>query len=156
MSHYSAEQWMKLLTGELEPGTEIDLPVLTGSMCPLICPGDRVKIMRALWNNCHIGDIIIFKKGNQLIAHRLLLRFSIGIIQIFFQKGDFSKKGCFIKTDQIVGKVIHVVKRDGSVHEYGNNRKDERTIAVKKLILSLSAAVVSYGKELIKWIFIHP
>ncbi|MBN1696490.1 MAG: hypothetical protein JW881_03150 [Spirochaetales bacterium] len=55
-----------------------------------------------------------------------------------------------------MGKVIHVVKRDGSVHEYGNNRKDERTIAVKKLILSLSAAVVSYGKELIKWIFIHP
>jgi signal peptidase I len=149
-------EWMSLLTGELMSGSEVELPVLSGSMYPFFCQGDRVKISCVLWNKCHIGDIIVFREGNQLTAHRLLFRFSIGKSHILYQKGDGSRRGGFITAQQIVGKVVEVINPDGYHLDLRKDRKGKRTIALRKLIVLLCKVIFRYGKELMKWILVHP
>jgi hypothetical protein len=148
-------EWIDLLAGELKPGYDGDLPVLSGSMYPFLCPGDRVKISRVLWNKCHTGDIIVFREGNQLTAHRLLFRFSIGRSHILYQKGDSMSRGGFITSQQIVGKVVEVIKPDGCHLDLKKDRTVNRVIAKRKLIALLCKVIPRYGKELMKWILVH-
>lgn len=148
-------QWINLFTGKLTSNEYVELPVLSGSMHPLLSPGDRVKIACKPWKNCHIGDIIVFKEGKQLTVHRLLFLFSIGNKCILYQKGDMNRSGSFIASQQILGKVIEIIKPDNSHIDLGNNYKGKRTIAIKKLIVVILFLIPRYGKELIKWMINH-
>jgi len=146
------DQWINLFTKALPSSTIVELPILSGSMYPFITPGDRVKIVYTIWEKCHIGDIIIFREYNKLTAHRLLFRFSMGKRSILYQKGDRNRKGSFIKSEQIVGKVITIIKPDNKHMDLLKNTKIKRTIAIKKLITALLLVLPRHGKDLIRWI----
>lgn len=48
------------------------LPVLTDSMMPLLQPGDQVQVSRIVAEEIRFGDIVVFRRGDDLIVHRVL------------------------------------------------------------------------------------
>lgn len=84
------------------------------SMMPLIVPGDSLQIHKVDANTfLSWGDIIVFLYKGELIAHRIILRLSNRIIT----KGDNSyQKETLYSRKGIVGKVIVIKKRQGSIH----------------------------------------
>lgn len=97
--------WLDLLNARLDHGDIVELPVLTGSMMPILIPGKNIRIEYTTWRNVRQGDIIVFRDNGNLTAHRLLLRIFIYGRGILYQKGDTNRFGNWIKQDQIVGVV---------------------------------------------------
>ncbi len=101
------------------------------SMAPLILPSDKIVITKA--SSLKVNDIVVFKKEERLIAHRLI--YIPPAKDFFVTKGDNSlKSDGKIKPSQILGKV-NSVKRNGE------------TIKLSHIYLSQSSA---YLEELTK------
>ncbi len=101
----SVPAWLDLLSGTLNHGAVVELPMLSGSMVPVLIPEKKVKIKYLSVPDVHTGDIIVLKDGNTLTAHRLLIRFSFCSRRFFYQKGDNNRFGSWINRDQIIGIV---------------------------------------------------
>ena len=69
------------------PGT-ITLPMLSGSMAPLIPVGARLEIMAARHRNFGVGDVVVFERAARLVAHRLVLSLGFGRDTLYLEKGD--------------------------------------------------------------------
>ena len=101
------------------------------SMAPLILPSDKIVITKASF--LKVNDIVVFKKKERLIAHRLI--YIPPAKDFFVTKGDNNlKSDGRIKPSQILGKV-NSIKRNGE------------TIKLSHLYLSQSSA---YLEELTK------
>lgn len=100
------------MKGLVPHGSTVDLPVLSGSMAPLIMPGSSVRIRSCRPAEIKTGDIIVFKNGNSLTIHRLLIRIPFGGGLFIYQKGDANRFGSWIRSDRVVGVVDAV--QDGS------------------------------------------
>ena len=97
------------------PGREeVVLPVLSGSMAPLLCPGGRARVRRSSWRQCRPGDVVVFREAARLVAHRCLWRVPAGGRCWLFQKGDRDTFGSLIDGRRIVGVVIEAWDRDGT------------------------------------------
>lgn len=91
--------------------------VITGSMSPLIEPGETVEIQRKTSYN--LGDIILFKNMRHNIVHR--------IVQItadsYVTKGDsYWRVDPPISQSKIVGKVLVIHDRNMRVIDVGTKR----------------------------------
>ena len=84
------------------------LPVLTGSMSPLIRPRDSVLVTHASENQLCIGDIIVFHRGENLIVHRVINKRQNVLGTIFQERGDHSPFYRQVSGRDVVGKVIAV------------------------------------------------
>jgi hypothetical protein len=104
--------WLSLIDGSMRPEDVIELPVLSGSMMPLMVPGKSVRIKRVEYYNLKAGDIAVFRIGNQLTAHRILMKFSFagGFV---YQKGDMNRFGCFVQSSSIIARVCAVQNQSG-------------------------------------------
>jgi signal peptidase I len=87
------------------------LTVKTGSMEPLINPGDRVLMSAVTARDVRRGEIIVFKRNESLIGHRVLKKQRTVDGIRFIEKGDNSDIcGAFHEGD-IIGRVIAVKGR---------------------------------------------
>jgi signal peptidase I len=127
------EYWLTLLTGKNKGEKSYTLPVLSGSMYPLLKPGDRLVIAPVNWKKCHIGDIIVFREEHHLVAHRLLFRYNIRERVILYQKGDSMPCGAFIRPGQIVGKALAVIAGGQTGCRYFNRPRQQRCQAHREL-----------------------
>lgn len=82
--------------------------ILTGSMKPLINPGDMVVINTENINSIIVGDIIEFKVDDKSVVHRVIEIVYRDGNKRYITKGDANKKeDAFIVTnEQLVGKLI--------------------------------------------------
>jgi len=140
------KSWLDLISNKLKHNEEISLTILTGSMSPLLEPGDSVKIKPAQCVCCHIGDIIVFRQGQKLTAHRLIFRFAFGKVCILYQKGDVNRLGNFIQLHQIAGKVTGVIKKNNNKEIY-LNKVENRKIAQKQLLKTAFFFLLLIGKK---------
>lgn len=85
------------------------LPVLSGSMMPLLRTGDEVLVQSASPDSIRPGDIIVFKNQDKLIVHRVIRRYNNGNPS-FLQKGDSTTAAEIIRSEDVIGKVIAVRK----------------------------------------------
>ena len=84
------------------------LEVVTGSMSKTIDIGDLVIVK--LTQNINVGDIIVYSQDNNLITHRVIEINEKNIIT----KGDSNNTADEpIKKENVVGKVIYVVRKFG-------------------------------------------
>ena len=88
---------------------ELWLPVLSGSMMPLLRTGDEVLVQSVNPDNIRPGDIIVFKDQDKLIVHRVIRRYKNGS-PTFLQKGDCTTAAEIIRSEDVIGKVIAVCK----------------------------------------------
>ena len=130
------QRWFKLFTGSLKKGKTVDLPVLSESMLPLLQPGKNIRIQRVSWRKCSRGDIIVFRSGNKLTVHRLLLRIRIGGARFFYQKGDFNSYGHIIRAQRVVGRVIEYRDRSNNTVDLCSvdSKRKATCIALRQLL----------------------
>lgn len=88
--------------------------VATGSMEPMIMPGDITIMEKFDGNEAQVGDVVQFKRDNIFITHRIM-EIDMKDRKKFITKGD-NNSG--IDTDpvypeQIKGKIMHIVPKLG-------------------------------------------
>lgn len=92
----------------------LTLPIISGSMMPFLCPGGKVRVECVPANKCHLGDIMVFKEPDRLIAHRVLFCFRLGRRRFFYQKGDSAGTGYWVQGNQMIGVVTHSLDAEGT------------------------------------------
>lgn len=89
------------------------LPVLSGSMMPHLPPGGRIQVECSPSLEPRLGDIIVFRDADRLVAHRLLLRLRVGRRYWLYQKGDAAGIGSWVRGDRLVGVVTRASSPQG-------------------------------------------
>lgn len=83
--------------------------IVSGSMQPNIMIGDYVIV--SVNGGYDVGDVVMFRRGNSYIAHRVIEVFDDGVIT----KGDANEtEDKKISKDDVVGPVVKVVKGFGN------------------------------------------
>ena len=96
-----------VLKRKLSEDNELTINVSGISMMPTILSGDKLIIQS--FHNYHIGDVLVFFYGkNKLLVHRLLKINNA----IYYCKGDNSFRIEQISSDQIIGKVVYIVRNN--------------------------------------------
>ena len=86
------------------PGT-VSLPMLTGSMAPVIPVGARLQIAAARRRAFGVGSVVVFVRGEKLVAHRLLFALGFGPDALYLEKGDWNATGGLIRRREVRGVV---------------------------------------------------
>lgn len=108
----AADQW-RLLQGKLAPGETVRLPVRSGSMVPCLPVGAEIEIAAAAGEDCRVGDIVVFRRGDRLIAHRLLFGWGHQPGGRFLERGDGVSALGVLRARDILGLAVAVHHPDG-------------------------------------------
>lgn len=104
--------------------------IATGSMEPMIMPGDVILVQKADGNKVKLDDVIQFKRDNMLISHRIIEIVEKENVKGYRTKGD--NNSCadaeLVKPEQVKGKVIKVVPKIGWPTLLIKSKKDEATL----------------------------
>jgi signal peptidase I len=84
------------------------LPVLTGSMAPLIHPGNQVLVGSVPGDEISFGDIIVFKRNESLYVHRVINKRRTPSGLRFVEKGDATYYYGLVNANQVIGRVTAV------------------------------------------------
>ena len=100
------DAWLALTDPAADfPGT-VSLPMLTGSMAPVIPVGARLQIAAARRRAFGVGSVVVFSRGDKLVAHRLLFALGFGPGALYLEKGDWNATGGRIRRREVRGVVI--------------------------------------------------
>ena len=109
MSDHYLNLASKLADSNLEAYNVLRLKIISRSMSPILLPGDLVVVRPTLSDVIHRGDILVTRRGEDYLAHRLVSITSNGWIT----KGDRNSKADAVACFQdIIGKVF-AYERDG-------------------------------------------
>jgi len=127
--------WYALLRGRLAPGERVELPVLSGSMAPLLPIGGRARIEAAGAGAGGPGAIVVFSDGRSLTAHRVLLALRLPGRRLVYQKGDANFRGAWTDARRIVGRVTGCDHPDGGHADFDSPdaRRESRRLARRYL-----------------------
>lgn len=89
---------------------ELLLTACSGSMAPLIRIGDKVKVNTTSAEAIGFGDIIVFRKEDKLVIHRVVTKGKFDRQPFFLQKGDRSSFPSRIPAECVLGKVSEIHK----------------------------------------------
>src|SRR5208283_740764 len=98
----------------LDTGIDVRIKTCGISMFPLIRTDDRIVITSD--KNIHIGDMIVFKRGETMFCHRLARIFDNDGHRYFQTIGDSHfRLDEPITIDQILGKVVKIERENVSI-----------------------------------------
>lgn len=100
--------WLGLMGQTPLPPGPLLLPVLSGSMRPVISLGSRILIEPCAGTDCRVGDVSVYLDGDRLVAHRILWFLGSRSKGWVFQKGDANHYGHWIRAVNIKGVVREV------------------------------------------------
>lgn len=91
--------------------------IMTGSMEPLISPGDIVIVHKIEGKEAREGDIIMFPHGDMKVTHRIVAVNDEGGQTTFTTRGDAnpSPDSETVLADNVQGKVIKIIPKLGRV-----------------------------------------
>ena len=146
-------QW-RLITRNVAADETVELAVRSGSMNPLMPVGSRILVRPIDGSRCRVGDIVVFRRSDRLVAHRLLVGWGRGPAGWFLQRGDgVSPLGC-LRARRILGLVVAVIDTDGTRREF--ETPDARIDAVRRARRSLKRialeAVKSPARKVKRWL----
>jgi len=97
----------------LSNGMDVRISTRGLSMFPLVNTGDKITISPE--KNIGIGDLMVFKRDEQMICHRLVRIFVKDGISYYQTHGDsFFHPDDPVTADQILGKVIRIERENVS------------------------------------------
>src|SRR5581483_7939029 len=109
----------ELVNERLSLGTMLTMTVATQSMRPTLIPGDRIVLARVDPVNAQLGEIVVVKRGNAWVAHRLIERQKGGM---FVTKGDNTLNADPAMSQERVQSVVHAIQRNGRMRELNSPR----------------------------------
>lgn len=84
-------------------------------MLPFLHIGDGVLVESVKPGSIKVGDIIVFKSADKLVVHRVIHRcYNSGIS--FLQKGDNSRVAEIVMSENIIGRVTAVHRRNEVIY----------------------------------------
>ncbi|HXK59314.1 MAG TPA: S24/S26 family peptidase [Acidobacteriota bacterium] len=95
-------------------GKPLTLKVQGRCMSPFLAPGDAVRIAFCEADELSIGDIVAYETGDGVAVHRVLRIAQIRGTMRVYQKGDNLKTGSWLDEDQVLGRVVSVIRPDSS------------------------------------------
>jgi signal peptidase I len=108
--------------------------VVSDSMYPMIRAGNEVLVEKVTADNINFGDIIVFRRKDDLVVHRVIAkRERLGQPHIL-EKGDASSQASLVPTKEIIGRVITIK----------NGRKTIATTNRSGRLIQLALASISY------------
>jgi len=114
----------------LAEGMDVRISTSGQSMFPLIKTGERIIISAK--RTYAIGDIVVYKRGNAMVCHRIVKIFESCSVRYYQTRGDsFLRLDEPMTVDEILGKVTRI-------------ERDNVTIP-RKIFLSIYP-VLSYGR----------
>ncbi len=144
------DSWLAL-TGE---GSKLEgpirLPILSGSMLPDIPVQSVIHIQKIDSRSCRPGDVVVYREGARMVAHRLLFRVGWGSRALFFEKGDANDRGSWIRGNQILGVVLAVEMTDG---EPARPLKCHSSQALVGLRADFLHRVLAFPRRVKSWVF---
>ena len=127
--------------------SSMTLPVLSGSMMPFLHPGGEVLVECTPSGKCHLGDIIVFRETDKLVAHRVLFRLRLGNHCYLYQKGDAAGIGHWVRDDRMIGVVTRSTDANGTeLYLRGKHNQTER----HRIYVLLVRDVLTRAKSVIK------
>ncbi len=116
----AAAAWWRLFHGRLSPDERIEMPMLSGSMAPILPVGSTLIIAGVRGEECRPGDVIVYRDEGVLVAHRLLWGWPPGRARRFLQAGDGISAAGWIDAKGILGLVV-------AVRQTGSSTRDLRS-----------------------------
>ena len=91
------------------------IAIASNSMVPIYERGDAIIFEKVDTQYIESGDIIVFKKNNVLVAHRVIKIKEDSYKKYFYTKGDANKSADseFVKEEEVIGVVRRVTKYIG-------------------------------------------
>ena len=127
--------WIEAASGFLPPGRSIILQILSGSMGSHLPPSGTIQVLGCAWRETVAGDIIVFREGFRLVAHRQLFRLSVGTHAVVYQKGDANPLGGFVVGKQIIGVVTEARDARGTLaYSRASTRGQARMLARRQVL----------------------
>ena len=85
-------------------------------MLPMIQPGAALSIEPGSFTeqNPSTGEIVAFRRGEELVCHRFYGTIGIGRRRYGIEKGDRNRIAGLFRLDDYIGRLIAVDKTDGS------------------------------------------
>ncbi len=113
----AAAAWWRLFHGRLAPDERVEMPMLSGSMAPILPVGSTLIIAGVRGDACRMGDVVVFREQDRLVAHRLLLGLPCGRARVFLQAGDGVSPLGWVAPGSILGLVVAVRDADQSTRD---------------------------------------
>lgn len=109
-------------------------------MMPHLPPGGAICVDCAPSLRPRLGDIIVFREEDRLVAHRLLLRLRLGRRCYLYQKGDAARVGRWVPEARLVGVVTSATGAGGEpVYLRGAGPGAQRGRVYRQLLRDLRA-----------------
>ena len=109
---------LSLLKGEMQAGRIWNCAIGSNSMAPFLKRGDIVSVKHVCTENLRKGDIIVYRKGEELLTHRYIHSVRLSPYHsVFITKGDNAPRldPSPVSSDQVIGKVIKVQKKERAI-----------------------------------------
>ena len=100
------EMWQEVC----ERAGSLSFRVVSGSMEPLVGVGDKVNVARAEPSRLHIGDIVAFRDGQNVLVHRVIGRSRSDGQFTFRHRGDAGTVSGIFTANNLIGKVCAIEK----------------------------------------------
>lgn len=98
------------------------------SMTPFLEDGDEADVIAAVREDFNEGDLIVFGRGEDLIVHRIIKAAK----DSFMEMGDNQGAGSWMEWQARTGKVMSVLKKDGTAFRLDDEAQIERGRAIAR------------------------
>ena len=105
----------ELLDESFARGRGCSLRVVSGSMRPVIEPGDTVLARKTDPSRIRIGDIVAFRTPDFVVVHRIIGAYQQGGRYYFRERGDSVGRSEVFPEESLLGRVTSVEKKGGSL-----------------------------------------
>ena len=121
------DQMLDIVESLLDDNHTLSFRMQGFSMYPTLKAGDLGYVLKCRANDLTVGDLIVFKQNNKLIAHRLVEIVHQNNQQVFVAKGDKNSfKDAPFTENELVGKITSIQRQNRSIKSESRYMKRQR------------------------------
>ena len=121
------DQMLDIVESLLDDNHTLSFRMQGFSMYPTLKAGDLGHVLKCRANDLTVGDLIVFKQNNKLIAHRLVEIVHQNNQQVFVAKGDKNSfKDAPFTENELVGKITSIQRQNRSIKSESRYMKRQR------------------------------
>ncbi|HUC55184.1 MAG TPA: signal peptidase I [Candidatus Cybelea sp.] len=99
------------ITDALGQRGRVLLKAYGSSMQPWVRPGDIAIVRQVTTENVRRGDVILFRRHNQLFVHRIVdERVMLGVRQVSAKGDAHPESDGWLETDELLGRVVFIFR----------------------------------------------